>query len=396
MRPEDVGFGSGKKCSNGNAPEQRAARLRAVAKLLMARIAAVLLGTLLALIAGEALLRAIRPELFAPGPSDAAEFIRFDPLLGWSNRPGASGRMRFRPDFDTGMQISRQGLRDRTFAVPKPTGVRRVLCLGDSFTWGMGVEESETWPKVLERELGKGFEAVNAGVNGWGTAQEWLWLRDRGAIFEPDAVVLALYVNDFSDNASDAAGPWFRPYFVLEGNGVSLRGTPVPDPSGFLSRSARATLENHSWLFRVLLWGQEWVRTGLLEPVDLSPLRRRRTHQPDRAVPGGAVTEATVRLIQRHCADRGVRFNVLLVPSRWMVRPALRGLGRGPVDELLYSTAVGLCARAGVETIDPRTALSRSEERDEPVYHGMDMHWNARGQALVGRLVAETLSRAPE
>lgn len=387
--PEDVGASSGEERGAGRP---RTSGRRRLAQRLLPRLAALSLGTLVAALAGEALLRTLRPEAFAPGPSDAAEFVRFDPLLGWSNRPGASGRMRFPPDFDTEMRISRQGLRDRAFAVPKPPGTRRVLCLGDSFTWGMGVEASETWPKVLERALGPGFEAVNAGVNGWGTAQELLWLRDRGGVLAPEAVVLAFYVNDFSDNASGRAGPWSRPYFVLEGEAVRLAGTPVPAPSG-PSRTLHATLENHSWLFRVLLWGRDWVRSGLLDPVDLSPLRRGKRARPEASVPGAAVTEAIVRMARDDCAERGVRFVVLLVPSRWIVRPALRGLDRAPVDERLYETAAALCARAGVETIDPRGALSRSEERGEPAYHAMDMHWNARGHALVGRLVADALSR---
>ncbi|HOW28864.1 MAG TPA: SGNH/GDSL hydrolase family protein [Elusimicrobiota bacterium] len=45
-----------------------------------------------------------------------------------------------------------------------------ILCLGDSFTYGIGVEDDETYPRYLEEEISKRktgcFRAVNAGIQG--------------------------------------------------------------------------------------------------------------------------------------------------------------------------------------------------------------------------------------
>ncbi len=60
-------------------------------------------------------------------------------------------------------------LRDRDFAIPKPAGVYRILMLGDSFTWGVGLNVERALPKVLESRLsaietGVTIEVVNAAV----------------------------------------------------------------------------------------------------------------------------------------------------------------------------------------------------------------------------------------
>ena len=60
---------------------------------------------------------------------------------------------------------TRVGYRDLERAVPKPAGVRRAVCIGDSFTWGVSVLFDDAWPqrveRTLSRERGERWEAVN-------------------------------------------------------------------------------------------------------------------------------------------------------------------------------------------------------------------------------------------
>ena len=80
-----------------------------------------------------------------------------------------------------------------------------VLALGDSFTFGLGVQDGETWPAQLEARLraqtGREAIVVNAGTISYGVFQEMDLLRSAGLQLRPDVVVHGLYWNDFMNAA---------------------------------------------------------------------------------------------------------------------------------------------------------------------------------------------------
>ncbi len=99
------------------------------------------------------------------------------------------------------VRINTGGLRDaRELARPKPGNVYRVLLLGDSHTFGWGVDWEDTPGEQLERLLEPStdleVEVVNAGVPGFNTAQEAAYLEHRGLDLEPDCVVVLFLGND--------------------------------------------------------------------------------------------------------------------------------------------------------------------------------------------------------
>lgn len=79
-----------------------------------------------------------------------------------------------------------------------------IVMLGDSFTYGHGVEHQETIPFLLERNLREyGLTVIvhNAGVPGYGPDQEFVYLRDRILPkHHPDTVVWNLTTNDMYDS----------------------------------------------------------------------------------------------------------------------------------------------------------------------------------------------------
>jgi len=83
----------------------------------------------------------------------------------------------------------------------KPVGSRvRILTLGDSTTFGLCVNDSETWPFQLEKLLNEkaGFdlyEVVNAGTTGY-TAYQALRRIDEWIALKPHVVVLSFGNND--------------------------------------------------------------------------------------------------------------------------------------------------------------------------------------------------------
>ena len=63
--------------------------------------------------------------------------------------------------------------------------------MGDSFTAGHGVDESERWTERLSAQLGAEVEIINAGVPAYAADQEFMWYRTEGVRYQPDVVVFA-------------------------------------------------------------------------------------------------------------------------------------------------------------------------------------------------------------
>jgi lysophospholipase L1-like esterase len=93
-------------------------------------------------------------------------------------------------------RINNLGFRGQDITVEKPPGIRRVLCLGDSFTFGEGVREKDAWPQRLGQILGAKTQVINAGLQGADLDSEALYLFLYGRQLAPDVVVIAFFMND--------------------------------------------------------------------------------------------------------------------------------------------------------------------------------------------------------
>jgi lysophospholipase L1-like esterase len=91
------------------------------------------------------------------------------------------------------------GLRDRDRPAKQP-GTKRVLVIGDSYTWGYAVAEEEAYPQAAERlldERGRSdIEVINGGIPDYNSRQERQLLAELMPIYQPDAVFLGYVVND--------------------------------------------------------------------------------------------------------------------------------------------------------------------------------------------------------
>ncbi|RJP31054.1 MAG: SGNH/GDSL hydrolase family protein [Candidatus Omnitrophota bacterium] len=99
------------------------------------------------------------------------------------------------------VRINSLGFRGREYTWEKPPGARRIVALGDSFTFGAGAEEDVIFTTRLERELnaeGKEplFEVLNLGVVDYNTDDELALLKELGVSLAPDLVLLFYVMND--------------------------------------------------------------------------------------------------------------------------------------------------------------------------------------------------------
>lgn len=185
----------------------------------LVRVALALVGALAGLVATELWVRAVEPfgiAYYREVPRYLAEAI--EPLLGRDGLPAPDGRifqhrrgvtLEF-AGFD--LALTAAGLRGGDAAATvapragEPTPGRggwsreRWLFLGDSVTLGWGVDDRDTWVRLVEREAtaadGRPLEALNAGHLMYDTVQEADLLRALGPELRPDVVALCFITND--------------------------------------------------------------------------------------------------------------------------------------------------------------------------------------------------------
>jgi len=162
------------------------------------RVAALLFGLVLAALFMEAAVLLVMGE--------QVKFPRRVVGAPWGlryNEPGACYRHKSR-DGVWWFRINHQGMRaDRDYSYAKEPGVKRIISLGDSYTVGFEVANDQTFSSVLEKELnaaGVRVEVLNAGVSGFGNAEQCLYLERELMKYQPDLVLVSFYSNDLDDN----------------------------------------------------------------------------------------------------------------------------------------------------------------------------------------------------
>ncbi len=144
----------------------------------------------------EVAVRMLDPIIAKP---EMIQLYQKSPVLGWDLIPGSSGI----GVLDESYEINAAGFRDFEYALRKREGMYRIMVIGDSFTFGRGVDLKDTYPKQLERILNAknlSYEVINCGIIGHDMWQHYAMLKHKVLPYRPDLVVLGLHLNDFTQS----------------------------------------------------------------------------------------------------------------------------------------------------------------------------------------------------
>lgn len=103
---------------------------------------------------------------------------------------------------DKPLRTNKHGFRGKGVSRVKEPGTLRVMGLGDSYAFGWGVGDDETYLSLVEDSLNRCFngskrvEALNLGVFGYNAWMEVSLLEQAGLAFEPDVVLIQYNLND--------------------------------------------------------------------------------------------------------------------------------------------------------------------------------------------------------
>ncbi len=270
----------------------------------------------------------------------------------------------------TGIAIEENGMR-RTGPAPADAGAP-ILAVGDSFTFGEEVSDGETWPADLQRLTGR--RVLNAGVSGYGFDQIVLRTEALAPLYRPEAIVVAFIADDIRRTEMRRLWSADKPYFVPEGDGLSLRNVPVPPRA-----PAQATLSfwqktlGYSFTFDFILRRLDLLHDWYGDHI--------RVHPRGTGERLSCLLTARLGELQKSGGSK-----ILLVaeydPVVWD-DPAFAAEQRRMTRDLLA------CGRKnGLATLDSYEALAATP-RPRDLY--VLWHMNAAGNALIARLVADAL-----
>jgi len=260
---------------------------------------------------------------------------------------------------------NRLGFRDRDFSEEKPAGVYRIAVVGDSITYGQGVDASERFSNRLEarldREAGGRFEVLNFGKPGSETMHEIETLRTAVLPAAPDFVLLQWLPND------------------VQG---TLRGG-VPQPTPLLPYPALHELaDRHSAVYNLanLSW-MRW-RSSADDLPGGSDWLARRAKSPDSEMSRQGMT-ALIEFFDL-CRTRNVPLGVVLFPY-------LREMSTYPLH-FLHERVLALCRRQQVQCVDLRETVAEYADPRDLFVNRYDPHPNAQAHALAAGVLFDSFA----
>ncbi|PPI84727.1 hypothetical protein KEHDKFFH_08470 [Marinobacter maroccanus] len=190
-------------------------------------IVTVVISVVIVLVVFEWALRTMTGSMQSSESMDEG-FILFDSRLGWKLNPGWEGKHRHH-DFEVQYQVNELGFRGDALEFSGES--QKVFFLGDSFTFGLGVDEGETFPDFLNSSAaGAHTDFFNLSVPGYAPDQQLILLDDLLS-YRPDTLVWVIYLgNDLLDirYPFPLQAGYGKPYYVLDGNRLRLENSPVP------------------------------------------------------------------------------------------------------------------------------------------------------------------------
>ena len=294
-----------------------------------------------------------------------------DGKLGWRHARNVSKKFQNEDLEVITISHNKHGHRGRDYGPERLNGKYRVLILGDSFTEGVHVKDEELFSSRLEN-LNPEIEAINAGIGGYGTVQEYLYLTSEGLRFRPDLVLLMFFENDLDDNCLSyypGFGP--RPYAVLRDGEIEIIERleyedfqkfvlPVPLWT-FLSRRSYLYYFVNVYVYQRIF--AEKMRQ--LQRLDLEKTRRCGRHE---------IFNGLIVKIRNLLAADGVQFGVVLIPSRDEVENG---------SSKTQQSILGFCREYDVNCVALLNRLMERRALGDRLYFSVDIHLTKDGHKIV-------------
>jgi lysophospholipase L1-like esterase len=356
------------------------------------RLGLIVAATLVALASCEVIARILFPA--PPDPTRQPQIVfRYDPDIRYVTVPNQRGWV------DDGFVTTNSlGFRGPEIALPKPHGRLRIVAVGDSVTFGFGVNDTETFCWQTEQTLrarmpGVDLDVVNLAVPGYDTRQEVGLLKRNVARMQPDLVLVGFYTNDVpyalgdkdSTTAADPAavgGTTIAAANPVAGQVLHMNPAPTSWLDGQLRKSRAIYTTGHA-LKRLVR--RDEGKTG--SSLELDMLESRDLPQLDAA--WGRVSRQLADL-QSIAMSADFSVGIVVLPPREQVA--------GLFPDSQYQKRIRAIAdKLGFFVIDPLPSMAASKLKKDTLFIPYDRnHPSAAGHRVIADAIADYLTQHDE
>ena len=352
-------------------------------------VLALSIGLTVALILAEVILRVFTPDVLEQAGITRAAMYTPDQDLGWKLEPSFEG-IEQKKDFLMHVRINQEGFRDDPYDEAASGSVFRILGVGDSFTFGFGVEHEKTYLELLEGYLNssrpghRNYQVFNTGVPGYSLEEYSMFLANSWKKFDPDLIVIGVDINDHTDIQPHPK------YDVAHGYIIDHQSNDA-DQNSERNTNETATLTR----FKIFLYERLYLYRFLSRAKRNISARRQveaavtaRIHREAEK----AWEKASERLdhIRDLAEENDIGLVLVFIPHRSQVHPGIAGdahIISGYFDDL-DQRLESYCRKNDILFANLLPYLVESAQRGEISYFlETDAHWNSNGHELAAIVI---------
>ena len=360
--------------------------MRSRIRIWLANLTLAATATVVTLLAVEMSLRATGHRMVFP------QMYVEDPHTVYRLKPDVRVRTINAGYFDYVYTVDRRGFRTSNPGARKAGARKRLLFVGDSFTFGVGVDDSATYPARVEARLRQWcatpVDVVNAGTGGFGTSHELSYLQHYGWQLDPDFVVVGFLTSDPQDNALSGL------HRLVDGR---LEEVPASQRPGWGLIRANKHVPGYNWLtHHSTLFNWVRLRIGSLAAQRAAARQDAASPSPGGEAEGAAkqeserwdLTAALFERVRAQADSHSVRLIVAIIPHGATLATYYANGHDIDVDRMLK-----ICRDQNLACVNVPDLIKRSHPTVSPTsFYLREGHFNARGYDLVANAVATRLA----
>lgn len=315
--------------------------------------------------------------------------IQDHPVYDFAPIPGISGTQTT-PEYTYHFSHSQQGLRHSPiFETQKKLDEKRILLLGDSFTYGVGSNDDETFAGRLQAKLPQ-YQFANAGCNGYGTRNGLSVLDFLGPDLKPDLVIYFFFWNDVSDNMKRTI-----PDYKINEQGRVERVDAFQYEYNSLHRfdpvSVQKKKSSAFFLVELLSEGLKSIRYKYFG------MRLPYIYEPAEITTAWEVTEAYLRMLKIRSVELNATLLTVALPDHNQVNPNAIIKNIEPYLFDIQEPLKAICEKHQIDFYDLLPEMKSSWEKEQTDYfYYADRHLTPEGNRVVANQIQQTIENLVE